>query len=187
MVLKWIIQLKSSAYCLCRRLTRTNGAQLRNEIKFSTIFKPLMHTLTFIPIQTHYFPSPLLICSSHRRRRRSRSAYTNFKSYFKCFSHSSSHSCQIIVFASYRRRASTRAPRTSFHYRSTHINHICLNDKLAKFWNWNHSAPLFRLREVRGRETQSAINNEARGNNNKMPFEFNLFIIHWQVFVHASE
>lgn len=77
---------------------------------------------------------------------------------------------------------------------STHINHICLNDKLAKFseLKWFHSFEPFQAFMEwncgwRGswEETQSAINNKAIGNNNKMPFEFNLFIIHWQVFIHA--
>lgn len=83
-------------------------------------------------------------------------------------------------------------PLTELH--TFHINHICLNGKLAKLLNWNHSGSLLcSLHAFRnncgwtgrwklGKETQSAINNNAIGNNNKMPFEFNLFIIHWQVF-----
>lgn len=64
---------------------------------------------------------------------------------FQVLSLKQCHSCQIFVFRAfvYEREVGTYINRhrgkgifsPSFHI--VHINHVCLNDKLAKLFNWN--------------------------------------------------
>lgn len=146
------------------------------------------------------FPFKLIICfpivdsllSFAHSLIRSFEAYTNFKSYFKCFS-ALKQPCQIIVFAS-----SNPASRVCLYESVENVIPLPLHSYKSYLFKRQISKvlelksflflclPVFREERLeRGRETQSAINNKAIGNNNKMPFEFNLFIIHWQVFIHA--